>query len=121
MTSGWKPCRAPPIPQAAAIGYGFGVTDIVQPHELTHLTAAETRLSAVLERPRRVAVTCVVALAGLGWLGVGLMSDGVGVWAALCRPTATGGLSDLPLVAPMWVAMTLAMMLPTTGPMILTY
>jgi predicted metal-binding membrane protein len=121
MTSGRKPCRAPAIPQAATIGYGFGVTDVVRPHELTHLTAAETRLSAVLDRPRRVALACIVTLAGLGWLGVGVMSDGAGAWPALCRPTATGGLSDLLLAVPMWVAMTLAMMLPTAGPMILTY
>lgn len=97
------------------------MTDFVQPHELTHLTAAETRLSAVLGRPRRVAMACIVTLAGLGWLGVGLMSDGAGAWPALCRPTVSGGVGEFLLVVPMWVAMTLAMMLPTAGPMILTY
>ena len=42
-------------------------------------------------------------------------------WQALCQPVVTGGWSDLALAAPMWMAMTLAMMLPTAGPMILTY
>src|SRR5438105_10513702 len=45
---------------------------------------------------------------------------------ALCRPTlgigtAIASASDLTLVLLMWCAMALAMMLPTAGPMILTY
>jgi len=47
---------------------------------------------------------------------------------ALCRPhfgrlaiSADGGFVDIAVVFVMWVAMTLAMMLPTAGPMILTY
>ena len=42
-------------------------------------------------------------------------------WQALCLPGVAGGWSELALTAPMWMAMTLAMMLPTAGPMILTY
>jgi predicted metal-binding membrane protein len=47
---------------------------------------------------------------------------------AICRPSFghgtglnVGGLGDIGLVFAMWVAMILAMMLPTAGPMILTY
>jgi predicted metal-binding membrane protein len=50
----------------------------------------------------------------------------VAVYEVICRPSighqwAFGGWSDIGLVFAMWVAMTLAMMLPTAGPMILTY
>ncbi len=101
--------------------YQLSVSDFVHSRELAHLTAAETRLSAALARPRLVAWICVVALTALGWLAVGLMTAGSGVWATLCRPLLDGGWNELALAAPMWVAMTLAMMLPTAGPMILTY
>lgn len=48
------------------------------------------------------------------------------VYELICRPSlghqwAFGSWSDIGLVLAMWVAMTLAMMLPTAGPMILTY
>jgi predicted metal-binding membrane protein len=118
------------------------------------------RLAPVLLRPRVLAAAAIVALAGLGWLYLGLMvgtalkaDHGMGpgtglvdlmttggldvagraLWAALCRPTwdrAAGhfampaGLSDVgdfALVTLMWSAMTFAMMLPTAGPMVLTY
>ena len=58
----------------------------------------------------------------LGWAAVGLMSAGSPLnWQALCQPGMTGGIGELALAVPMWIAMTLAMMLPTAGPMILTY
>ena len=102
------------------------MSEIAHPHDLTHLSAAETRLSAVLARPKRIAIICVVALAGFGWIALGFIAAGsdtwaVQVWAMLCRPAGAGDWSDLAVVAPMWAAMTLAMMLPTAGPMILTY
>jgi predicted metal-binding membrane protein len=86
-------------------------------------------------------------LTGLGWLYLGLLLAGMGgetaalgpgmgafdtlprALTALCRPVF--GLAAMPhggwdvtgfaLVALMWAAMTLAMMLPSAGPMIFTY
>jgi predicted metal-binding membrane protein len=115
--------------------------------ELNHLPPAASRLGAAFARPKLLAVVCVVALAALGWLYLGLLvgtmggplsSLGPGMGAfdtlpralnALCRPVfgvaamphGAWGLSGFVLVALMWVAMTLAMMLPSAGPMILTY
>jgi len=105
--------------------YQCRVTDFVPQHALTHLSAAETRLSAVLARPKLIALGCVVVMTALGWLALGLitasLASGPFSWLAVCQPSLAGGLSDLALIAPMWMAMTLAMMLPTAGPMILTY
>jgi predicted metal-binding membrane protein len=104
------------------MGYRFAVTDFANEHLLTHLSPAETRLSGVLSQPKRIALGCVAALTALGWLALGLMSAGAPLnWQALCGPIAAAGFADLALTAPMWMAMTLAMMLPTAGPMILTY
>jgi predicted metal-binding membrane protein len=50
---------------------------------------------------------------------LGLMASDT--YAVLCRPGATAGWLGLAFALPMWTAMTLAMMLPTAGPMILTY
>jgi predicted metal-binding membrane protein len=100
-------------------------------HSLPHLSTAAARLGALAARPKAVAVVCVVALAGLGWIYLGLLSAGAapqaqGVWswiAALCRPAAesSAGLTQFLLIAAMWSAMALAMMLPSAAPMILTY
>ncbi len=107
------------------MGYRFPVTDFVHQHSLDHLSAAETRLSTTLVRPRRIALGCIVALTALGWLALGLMSagsaDGAWSFAALCRIYPASGFGELALSVPMWIAMTLVMMLPTAGPMILTY
>jgi predicted metal-binding membrane protein len=101
--------------------YHCRVTDI--PHELVlrHLSPAETRLAALAARPRRIAVACVIALTALGWAGLGLMAADADVWIALCQPLGAGSGLELALVFAMWVAMTLAMMLPTAAPMVLTY
>src|SRR5262245_12546144 len=79
-------------------------------------------------RPRLVAGLCVIVLAGAGWVALGLMvasqPDPLGraLIDALCRPGhSTGTALDLLLVWLMWSAMVLAMMLPTAGPMIMTY
>ena len=104
------------------MGYRFAVTDFANEHLPTHLSTAETRLSGALSQPKRIALGCVAALTALGWAALGLMSAGPPLnWQALCQPGATGGFGELALAAPMWMAMTLAMMLPTAGPMILTY
>ncbi len=95
---------------------------VIAGQELHHLTQATRRLGAVFARPKSIAATCVVVLAGLGWLTLGLQFAGVGFVEALCRPTASGGgAANFAAVAAMWSAMTLAMMLPSAAPMILTY
>src|SRR4051812_24914397 len=105
------------------MGYLLAVTDATPQGALTHLTAAETRLSEVLARPKRIALGCIVALVATGWLALALMATGGSWnWDALCRPVArAGSLEQFAVAWPMWAAMTLAMMLPTAGPMILTY
>ena len=115
-------------------------------HELTHLSPAASRLGAVFARPKLLAIVCVVVLAGLGWLYLALLVAGMGGPTAalgpgmgvldllpraldvICRPLfglamphGAGGAAAVGLVALMWVAMTLAMMLPSAAPMILTY
>lgn len=94
-------------------------------HNLSHLPPAVRRLGATFARPKVLAAICVVALAGLGWLAVGLLYSGMGVFDALCQslamPHGTWGVSGFAIVALMWGAMTLAMMLPSASPMILTY
>jgi predicted metal-binding membrane protein len=86
------------------------------------------RIAALLARPVGIAVACIVVLSAAGWLAIGLLaaldpSEG-GMLAALCRPMLAGRvltMTTASLVLLMWVAMTLAMMLPTAGPMVLTY
>jgi predicted metal-binding membrane protein len=101
--------------------YQSRVTDFVHSRALAHLNAAERGISAALDRPRLIAVVCVVTLTALGWLALALMAGGSGDWAVLCRPAVGGAWGEIALLPPMWIAMTLAMMLPTAGPMILTY
>ncbi len=107
------------------MGYLLTVTDTTHQDVLTHLSAAETRLSEVLARPKRIALGCIVVLTALGWLALALMSAGSSsgweTWQALCQPLRTDGWQGFAVTLPMWAAMTLAMMLPTAGPMILTY
>src|SRR5262245_49976025 len=103
------------------MGYLWMVSDFVHGDAFTHLTAAETRLSGALARPKRIAFACIALLTGAGWLALALMSSGTGWWQALCQPSGAGTLSEFALTVPMWAAMTLAMMLPTAGPMVLTY
>ena len=94
-------------------------------HDLSHLPPAASRLGAAFARPKVLAAICVVALAGLGWLALGLLFSGMSTFDALCQPLAmphgTWGASGFAIVALMWGAMTLAMMLPSASPMILTY
>jgi predicted metal-binding membrane protein len=82
----------------------------------------------VLGRPKVLACICIAVLVAAGWLYLGLIvagMSGVGLLEALCRPRF--GVQDgwsfaqAGLVLSMWCAMALAMMLPTAGPMILTY
>ena len=114
--------------------------------EFNHLPPAAGRLGAAFARPKLMAVACVVALAVLGWLYLALLvahmggalsalGPGMGaldlvprVVTVLCRPTfglamplGAWGAGAFLVVALMWAAMVLAMMLPSAAPMILTY
>ncbi len=114
--------------------------------DFSHLPPAAGRLGAVFARPKALAIACVLALAGLGWLylallvanmggAIGALGPGMAVLdlvpraiAALCRPTfglampeGVWGAGGFAVVALMWAAMMLAMMLPSASPMILTY
>jgi predicted metal-binding membrane protein len=82
----------------------------------------------VLGRPKMLAFVCIGVLVAAGWIYLGLVvagMSGVGVLEALCRPSfgaqAGWSFAQAGLVFSMWCAMALAMMLPTAGPMILTY
>jgi predicted metal-binding membrane protein len=81
-----------------------------------------------LGRPRMLAFVCTGVLVAAGWIYLGLIvagMSGAGVLETLCRPSfgAPEGwsLAQTALVLSMWCAMAFAMMLPTAGPMILTY
>lgn len=99
-------------------------------HRFVHLPPASGRLGALFSRPQRIAAACVLSLAALGWIMLGLLaaemqdSDGLSrAIVALCRPgpqTAIGAGAAL-LTFSMWTAMALAMMLPSAAPMISTY
>lgn len=98
-------------------------------------------LASAFARPKRIAAACVIALAALGWIYLALAVAGMGgegdvlgpgmgfldslprAVQALCRPLfgARAPEHGVALIALMWAAMTFAMMLPTAGPMILTY
>ena len=75
-----------------------------------------------------LAFVCIGVLVAAGWLYLGFVvagMSGIGVLEALCRPSfgaqAGWSFAQAGLVLSMWCAMALAMMLPTAGPMILTY
>jgi len=97
-------------------------------HRLDHLPPAAGRLGAAFARPKVLAGACVIALTALGWLYLGLMAagmEGAGflprAFAALCQAMPQNGTTAALLTASMWVAMVLAMMLPSAAPMIFTY
>jgi predicted metal-binding membrane protein len=101
--------------------YRSAVTEFIDQVALTHLGPAETRLASALARPRAIAVACVIALTAAGWGALALYASNADLWSALCRAAIPGETSAVPLLLLMWIAMVLAMMLPTAGPMILTY
>jgi predicted metal-binding membrane protein len=91
--------------------------------DFTHLPPAAAGLGSLFAQPKTVAVACVIALTGLGWFYLGVLTSGMSTLDALCR-AATGSpfaAGSVALIASMWVAMTLAMMLPSAAPMILAY
>jgi len=101
-------------------------------HDFGHLPPAAAGLGHIFARPKVLAAVCVIALAGLGWFYIALLLAGVGgsfggfgvtVVELLCRPLSvtSWSVSGIAVVALMWGAMTLAMMLPSAAPMIMTY
>src|SRR5205085_7558107 len=81
-----------------------------------------------LARPRAVALACIAVLIAVGWAYLGLVLAGrstPGILSALCQPlyglAGSSSLTAFLLTFAMWCAMALAMMLPTAGPMIMTY
>jgi predicted metal-binding membrane protein len=93
--------------------------------DLTYLSPATSRLAGVFARPKVIAVACVVLLAGLGWAYLALLTAGMSgpssAFDVLCRAMPTARPATIALIALMWGAMTLAMMLPSAAPMIYTY
>lgn len=101
-------------------------------HDFNHLPPGAAGLGHIFSRPQLVAAFCVVVLAGLGWVYLALVLADVGgpfggyaagMVQALCRPLPDGtwSASGFAVIASMWGAMTLAMMLPSAAPMIMTY
>ncbi len=111
----------------------------------SRFNAVARQLVWLFARPQHTAIGCLVLLAALGWICLGLMVAGEGfsrpvpdafadriglfgwgraTYEVLCRPTfgtAGAGGAAVMAVGLMWIAMVLAMMLPAAGPMVLTY
>ena len=97
-------------------------------YQFTHLAPAEAGLGRIFARPKAIAAGCVIIIAGLGWFYLALLiaapaSSWFATVQALCRtlPEGAWSFSAAAITASMWSAMTLAMMLPSASPMILTY
>ena len=97
-------------------------------YQFTHLTPAEAGIGQIFARPKAIAAGCVIIIAGLGWFYLALLlaapaSSWFATVQALCRtlPEGAWSFSAAAITASMWSAMTLAMMLPSASPMILTY
>jgi predicted metal-binding membrane protein len=99
----------------------------------TGITNVESNSSArspvlrALARPRVLALGCVAVLVAAGWAHLGLIlagQSGRGIFQALCQPiygTDSSSAAGAFLTFAMWCAMTLATMLPTAVPMIVTH
>ncbi|MDI3471522.1 MAG: hypothetical protein OJF62_003585 [Pseudolabrys sp.] len=93
-------------------------------HALISLSVPAAQLARLASRPRGIAISCIFLLTALGWSALALMSVESGSpWAAICHQGWAGEITvaGVTLLAGMWVAMTLAMMIPSAAPMILTY
>lgn len=97
-------------------------------HRLEHLPFGTSPLAALLGRPKLVAAACIVMLTVLGWLYLALLATALETQnllpraiAVLCRETPQPGAVAALVALSMWVAMILAMMLPSAAPMIVTY
>jgi predicted metal-binding membrane protein len=113
------------------MGYGQSSMSETLGHDLSQLSPGTASLGRVFARPKVLAGLCVIILAALGWLYLALLSaaattgsfGGVGFVQVLCGTLQDGfaGPYAAAVVFSMWCAMTLAMMLPSAAPMILTY
>jgi predicted metal-binding membrane protein len=113
------------------MGYGQSSMSETLGHDLSQLSPGTASLGHVFARPKVLAGLCVIILAALGWLYLALLSaaattgsfGGVGFVQVLCGTLQDGfaGPYAAAVVFSMWCAMTLAMMLPSAAPMILTY
>jgi predicted metal-binding membrane protein len=97
-------------------------------YQFTHLAPAEAGLGQIFARPKAIAAGCVIIIAGLGWFYLALLiaapaSSWFATMQAFCRtlPEGAWSFSAAAVTVSMWGAMTLAMMLPSASPMILTY
>ena len=100
-------------------------------HEFGHLPPGAAGLGRIAARPKIVAAACVILLAALGWLYLAWMlaalpATGGGpmtIVQTMCSALIEGSwtIGSVAIVVSMWAAMTLAMMLPSASPMILTY
>ncbi len=101
-------------------------------HHFGRLPPAAAGLGHIFSRPKVLAGFCVIALAGLGWFYAALLFTGMGgpfgrsgasFVQALCRPLpdASWSAGGIAIIVLMWGAMSLAMMLPSAAPMIMTY
>ena len=101
-------------------------------HHFGRLPPAAAGLGRIFSRPKVLAGFCVIALAGLGWFYAALLFTGMGgpfgrsgasFVQALCRPLSDASWSagGIAIIVLMWGAMSLAMMLPSAAPMIMTY
>jgi len=100
-------------------------------HDFGRLPPPAARLGHIFARPKLLAGLCVILLAGLGWFYLALLLGGSGDsfkrfgvdFLTLCGPLPDGlwSAGGVVIVASMWGAMTLAMMLPSAAPMIITY
>jgi predicted metal-binding membrane protein len=97
-------------------------------YDLAHLAPAEAGLGRIFARPKAIAAGCVIIIVGLGWSYLALLiAAPAGSWFAMmqafCRalPEGAWSFSAAAVTVSMWGAMTLAMMLPSAAPMILTY
>jgi predicted metal-binding membrane protein len=80
----------------------------------------DTILRHSTSRPRLLMALCLAAILSVSGLALSV-SSGVslaGWWGILCRPAPDAGFAQ---IAALWLAMTLAMMIPSTAPMIATY
>lgn len=114
---------AAPVEPAPALIRAFGARRALAVGCIVVLTGAGWAYAALHVAPALLAGEAARFGPGMGALGALVTRSGLGGWvAALCGPfTAAPGAAELGSVLAMWLAMTLAMMLPTAGPMLLTY
>jgi predicted metal-binding membrane protein len=99
--------------------------------DFAHLPSLAAQIGRASARPRAVAIACVVGLAAVGWCYIGAANgasafgDVGSLVRSICAPLSGGAQSgiaaEFALLFLMWSAMTLAMMLPSAAPMLLTY